>query len=332
MAFKVHIDKRPAAGLDGTWITIEEPDGPSAEIWLELGFNCISWQVPWNGQRLELLYADPHLRDNPVPTRSGFPILFPFPNRIRDGHFTWNGTAYQLPLNDPAKKNAIHGFACRRPWKLANIGTEADSAAVSAEFSSTSAPPDIRASWPADYLLRVTYRLRSHSLRVEAEVHNPGPKSLPFGLGYHPYFRVPLVPGRPADSCVVETAARSYWELSESLPTGSRKPLTWRQPQPYSALTLDDLFTDREALPGDLLPWGGVRQLPEGIEVRVLAAPAFRDLVVFTAPHRQAICLEPYTCPTDAINLQARGLDAGWLVLPPGESWSAAVEVQFVTP
>ena len=30
------------------------------------------------------------------PTRSGFPILFPFPNRIRDGKFDWQGNTYQL--------------------------------------------------------------------------------------------------------------------------------------------------------------------------------------------------------------------------------------------
>ena len=42
--------------------------------------------------------------------------------------------------------------------------------------------------------------------------------------------------------------------------------------------------------------WGGVLQ--------VRASPAFRELVLFTPPHRRAVCLEPYTCPTDAIHLQ----------------------------
>ena len=46
-----------------------------------------------------------------------------------------------------------------------------------------------------------------------------------------------------------------------------------------------------------------------------------------TPPHRQAVCLEPYTCPTDAINLQQRGVDAGLLVLQPGEKWSGVVEM-----
>jgi aldose 1-epimerase len=57
-------------------------------------------------------------------------------------------------------------------------------------------------------------------------------------------------------------------------------------------------------------------------------SPNFRDLVVFTPPHRQAIALEPYTCTTDAINLQARGIDAGWLVLEPGRVWRGQVEIR----
>ncbi len=59
----------------------------------------------------------------------------------------------------------------------------------------------------------------------------------------------------------------------------------------------------------------------------VSCSPAFRELVVFVPPHRQAFCIEPYTCTTDAINLQQQGLDAGLLVLPPGEKWSAVVEL-----
>ena len=63
--------------------------------------------------------------------------------------------------------------------------------------------------------------------------------------------------------------------------------------------------------------------------VRVSASPDFRDLVLFTPPHRQAVCIEPYTCPTDAINLQARGLDAGWRVLDPGATWEALVRFEW---
>jgi aldose 1-epimerase len=53
-------------------------------------------------------------------------------------------------------------------------------------------------------------------------------------------------------------------------------------------------------------------------------------VVVFTPANRQAFCIEPYTCVTDAINLQQQGVDAGLLVLPPGEKWSGVVEIAVV--
>ena len=65
---------------------------------------------------------------------------------------------------------------------------------------------------------------------------------------------------------------------------------------------------------------------------RVRRGPLSRELVVFTPKHRQAVCLEPYTCTTDAINLQQHGVDAGWLVLPPGQRWTAVVGLAVTDP
>ena len=52
-------------------------------------------------------------------------------------------------------------------------------------------------------------------------------------------------------------------------------------------------------------------------------------MVVFTPPHRQAFCVEPYTCVTDAINLQQQGIDAGLIVLQPGQRWQSALELRL---
>ena len=126
--------------------------GRGAEIWPHQGFNCYRWVS--HGQ--EILYADPDFFKGSSPTRSGIPILFPFPNRIRDGRFTWNGKAYQLPLNDPAKRNAIHGFACRRPWRIIDRGGDDRSVLVTGEFHGAQDAVDCVELWPADYRIRVT--------------------------------------------------------------------------------------------------------------------------------------------------------------------------------
>src|SRR5690348_14165763 len=194
MPYQVRSEQRPAAdGLDGTVYTLEETAGEARiAVWPALGFNCFSWQARPGGRPLDLLYADPQLFDRPVPTRSGIPVLFPFPNRTRDGRFSWAGKEYQLPANDPAKKNAIHGFACRHPWRVVGQEQGRDGASITGEFCASVDAPEARPLWPSDYRLRVTYRLSARSLRVEAMVENPDRVPLPFGLGYHPYFRVPL--------------------------------------------------------------------------------------------------------------------------------------------
>src|SRR5437870_2675642 len=78
--------------------------------------------------------------------------------------------------------------------------------------------------WPADYELRLTYRLTADCLRLTAAVQNPDAASLPFGLGFHPYFRVAPAGGSGED-CLVTAAATEYWELADSLPTGVRRPV-----------------------------------------------------------------------------------------------------------
>src|SRR5262245_16216395 len=177
MAFSVRT--RTQAGvstLDPTIYVLEDGAGGRAEVWPALGFNCITWQTASRGRTLDLLYDDPHLFDDGRPTRSGIPILFPFPNRIRDGRFTWDGKEYQLPRNDGTKQNAIHGFACRRPWRIYQQGADATGAFVTGVFRGSADAKDCVGLWPTDYEIRVTYRLRERSLSIEATVINPDSK------------------------------------------------------------------------------------------------------------------------------------------------------------
>lgn len=337
MAYRVRTEQRPAApGYDGTVVVLEDPPaGNSAAVWPTAGFNCFQWRTRRQGRDLDLLYHTPDFFQDVRPTRNGIPILFPFPNRLRDGRFAWEGKEYRLPPNDPAARNAIHGFACRRPWRVVDQGADATGAWVTGEFWAAHDAPDARPLWPADYRLRVTYRLGAGSLRIDALVENPDRIALPCGLGYHPYFRVPLAAGATVADCRVGADARLYWELEESLPTGALRPLPperdLSEPRPFEGLRRDDLLRALEPAAaveeGGLLRRGRVRQAAAGVEVRVLSSAAFRELVVFTPPHRQAVCLEPYTCPTDALNLRRPGIDPGLIVLEPGGRWSGAVEL-----
>src|SRR5262245_4567294 len=110
MLYQIKTTERTVGGQAGTVYTLSDAGQTArAEIWPEHGFNCLRWQVRVDDELSDVLYVDPKWETNPVPTRSGVPILFPFPNRIRDGVISWRGRKIQLPRNDSAGKNAIHG-------------------------------------------------------------------------------------------------------------------------------------------------------------------------------------------------------------------------------
>lgn len=319
--------------LDGRVAVLDDGRGGALEVWPALGFNAYRWAVEAGGVH-ELLYADPGLFDDGRPTRSGIPILFPFPNRIRAGKYVWEGRTFQLPLTGDGGKTAIHGFACRSAWRVIDESADVNSAWLTGEFQISRDAPAALPLWPADARLRLTYRLMENRVRMEAAVDSPGGQPLPFGLGYHQYFALSAFGGEQA---VVLAPAQKFWELVESLPTGVQHAVDaardLRQGVPMQDLKLDDVLTDLPAAPVDapsgLGLLGVVRKPPAGPALRLYGSADYRELVAFTPPHRQAVCLEPYTCTTDAINLQAAGIAAGWRVLPPGESWQGVVEMAF---
>jgi aldose 1-epimerase len=328
-------DATTAARTDDDFVhhvyTLSTDDGGRAEVWPALGCNTVRWQVPAAGGPRDLLYAPPPAELFDRPTRGGVPVLFPFPNRIRGGYFVWEGHEYQLPRNDSTQQNAIHGFTPRNPWQVIDHRSDDASAWVTCEYICMpwSTYEKANRQWPAESVIQLTIRLTGTTVRYESTVTNLDDKhTLPFGLGYHPYFVA-------TPDCRVQTPARSRWLLLDNLPTGDREPLTGtldlREPRPVEGLTLDDVYTDFPDVVPDrdgLVERGRVEYPGAGV-LRVRTSPAFRELVLFTPPHRKAVCLEPYTCPTDAVNLTAGGMDVGWQVLPPGGTWDGVVEYQW---
>lgn len=43
--------------------------------------------------------------------------LIPWPNRLADGRYSFDGEDHEVALSEPAKGNAIHGLLRWRPWR-----------------------------------------------------------------------------------------------------------------------------------------------------------------------------------------------------------------------
>lgn len=325
MPFTVRTAPVSAAGTpDTAYILTDAADTVRAEVWPGFGFNCLRWQLRQpDGTWGNVLYTTPDWDTNPVPTRSGHPILFPFPNRLERGRFTFEGKDYQLPLNESTGTHAIHGFTPRTRWRVVGAGGEKGHAFVSGQLQMSKDLPG--ATWPADFVITLTYELHPTALVVDCLVENVGPGPLPFGLGYHAYFAMPDVPDATADEMTLQATTGELWEATAGIPTGQRLPVPaefdFRTAHPIGGTHLDTLYAT-----GTKLPTVSRLSHPRSGGTLYVFAPAdFRELVLFTPPHRKAVAVEPYTCASNAANLP----DGGFRVLPAGGQWAAGVRYEW---
>lgn len=304
---------------------IDESSGAEAVIAPHLGFNCVSFRALVDGETVDVIDSpEDVLGGGYRPSGFGVPILFPFPNRIREGKFAWNETAYEIPLA-AGQPNAIHGFCYDRPWRV----TERTEHSVTGRFQLSVDDPGRAAAWPADFILDVRYRVIESRLECQFKITNPDRRPLPWGLGTHAYFKLPFGSGSSPEHCILTVPVTEEWELDAYLPTGKRTDVPTRNSLRsgirFGSQAFDNVYTGWES-DGGTVRCSIIDEVP-GIELhQVCDSRLFREAVVYTPPARNAVCIEPYTCVTDAINLHARELNTGLNVLEPGgvvQTWIA---------
>lgn len=247
-----------------------------------------------HGGRIERLVVDgldllvpPDVNDH---DHGAFPMA-PWAGRIRQGHFTFDGTDHQLPLNKPP--HAIHGTVRDQAW------TVDDQSKASAVWSTVLGDP-----WP--FAGRVVQRaaLLPDSVALEMEVHATD-AAMPTSCGWHPWWSRQLARGEPVE--VELHAGAMYHRDGEGIPTGE---LVGVRPPPW-----DDCFTDLHE-PAAILTW------PSAVTVTIESdCPC---VVVFTDPEH-AVCVEPQTGPPDAVNLDPHVVEPG-TPLVARTTWSWVLE------
>lgn len=305
----------------------DDRSGTRARIVPDLGFNCYSFEASRDGQPCELLWsAAGFLSGTQKPSRSGIPVLFPFAGRIRGTEFEFDGDTYTLPVGDDFG-NAIHGFVFNRPWRV--IDHQPNRA--TGEFQASLDDPAVLSQWPADFRIRTTYILSKNRLELKVEIGNPDNRPLPFWFGIHPYFRVPLWEGSEGADCRVTVPAASYWELAELLPTGRILPVDehrdLRNGCPFGNLAIDDILCNLQ--PAGSIYQASIDDPRSQCTLRISFASEFDACVVFTPPHREAICIEPYTSISNAFELERAGVKTGMRLLAPSEAFHCAITMEF---
>lgn len=106
------------------------------------------------------------------------PVLFPFIGRLTNNSYRYNGKTYPM---------GIHGFAAESEFSLVEQG---DGRLV-LKMDSTIAT---LTRYPFDFSLQITYALQGDTVQVTYQVRNLSDETMPFGIGGHPGFNVPLLP------------------------------------------------------------------------------------------------------------------------------------------
>jgi aldose 1-epimerase len=164
-------------------------------------------------------------------------LLAPWPNRIEDGSYEFDGQTHQLPLDEPERRNAIHGLVRWSQWAVA----EREPHRAVLEHRLHPSP-----GYPFTLDLRVEYSLTEDGLTVQATATNVGPEACPYGIGAHPY--LPAGGGLVDDLELCVPAETALISDERSIPVG-RKPvegteLDFREPRPIGGVELDHCFTD----------------------------------------------------------------------------------------
>ena len=115
---------------------------------------------------------------NDVAPASSGQLLIPYPNRIEDGVYTFEGNTYELPIDEHERRNAIHGYGYRAYWTLENL----DESTITLSWR----VPNM-AGYPFDVIVAVTYTLTDDGLSLTIAARNNGDTNAPWALAIHPW-------------------------------------------------------------------------------------------------------------------------------------------------
>ena len=253
---------------------------------------------------------------------SGFhgSVLIPWPNRLADGQYQFDGIDYQVAITEPSRMTALHGLSPWRSWSV----VEHEPDRVSLRLESLPSP-----GYPFFLDTTVEYQLNAAGLRVTTTSRNTGTVACPYAVGFHPYCRPAT--RRLTSASSVSTPGAAFLPTigyCRSAKRTSRASVDFRSPRPLGDLVVDDAFTD--------IPRGA-----DGMAWVTLARPDHRTAAIWMDAScdywqlctgdmlpahlaRRGLAAEPMTAAPDAFRT-GRGLRR----LEPGDevvtTWGAAL-------
>jgi aldose 1-epimerase len=269
---------------------IEIAHGDQRAVVVEVGGGLREYTL--NGRRL----LDGYGADEMSGSGRG-QVLIPWPNRIQDGRYSFDGQDHQLAIDDVEEQDAIHGLVRWAAWVAAE---RADNRVVMEHVLHP------RPGYPFTLALSVEYRLFDEGLLVRTTATNRGDRPCPYGSGNHPYLKLGQ---HSVDSLTLRVpGAEVLVSNDRGIPVGSTQvegtDYDFRQPRAIAATVLDHAYTELER-GDDGRARVEMRDPDGGGALTLWVDEAHPYVMVFTGDplpdvNRRSLAVEPMTCPPNA--------------------------------
>lgn len=231
-------------------------------------------------------------------------VLIPWPNRIANGCYRYQGQEYQLPINEHGSKAAIHGLLAWRDWQISELS--ATSVTLTAFL-----PPSY--GYPFMLASQVVYSLNARTgLSVEIASQKIGTVAAPYGVGIHPYLTCNLT---SVDEYLFQLPANQVYAIDEhanptTLHHVDELDLNFTQAKKIAATKIDHTFKTANDL------WEMTITHPQqALSVSLCSDQPWVQVYSGEKLQRQGLAVEPMSCPPNAFN---SGIDL--LLLEPGKT------------
>ena len=243
-------------------------------------------------------------------------ILFPYPNRLKDGRYTFNGKTYQFDINNADTGNSIHGFSSNVKMDVVKSDFNENSGSIVCESHHDGS----HLAYPFKFTFQVQFTLSDSALNVNMAFTNNESFDIPVGLGWHPYFKI----SERIEDTSLKMPETYFINIDDRmLPTGEKTPFhEFDDLKRIDSYSLDNgFFILNQSKPAEVILESEMGRLTYWQET---GEAKWNFLQVFTPPQRNSIALEPMTCNIDAFNN-----GDGLVLLKPQSTLSGDFGVRF---
>lgn len=237
-------------------------------------------------------------------------VLFPFPNRVKDGVYSYNETTFQLGINEKSLNNALHGLVFDKTFELTGSELFEERAKLELTYKSDGKLP----GFPFRFELKLIYRISfKGGLSLTLKIKNTDTCTFPYGMGWHPYFYT-----NDLASAMISIPAQDFYSSDKRGLPLEPVPADIQPEFELDDKNFDDAFSlknPRCDLKTDTYDVSLGFKYPEGTYLQV-----------YTPPHRKNIAIEPMTCIANSFNNKI-----GFSELAPKKSDTWRINLFYIT-